>query len=139
MTTLNSRFNAVFSVCYHLFLTLKTNNMKFEFGKATDITEFAKKNFEGMYEEYEKIYITTDTNDYHILRILKGYDEDYETNGDKVILEHQMIGKAKQETINSMRKLKSILEEDDGGNYDYEAKDSVDECIEIVDGGFGIN
>ena len=105
------------------FLTLKTNNMKFEFGKATDITEFAKKNFEGMYEEYEKIYITTDTNDYHILRILKGYDEDYETNGDKVILEHQMIGKARRETINSMRKLKSILEEDDGGNYDYEAKD----------------
>ena len=110
--------------------------MKFEFAKATDITEFAKKNFEGMYEEYEKIYITPDTNDYHILRILKGYDEDYETNGDKVILEHQMIGKAKKETINSMRKLKIILEEDDGGNYDYKVKDSVAECIEIVDGEF---
>lgn len=113
--------------------------MKFEFAKATDITEFAKNKMADFYKEYEKVYITPDTNDYHILRILKGYDEDYEPNEDKVILEHQMIPKTKRETINSLNKLRSILEEDDGGNYDYKVKDSVEECIEIVDGGYGIN
>ena len=113
--------------------------MKFEFAKATDITAFAKSRMPEMYGEYEKIYITPDTNDYHILRILKGFDEDYEPNEDKVILEHQMIPKSKTEGIHTLEKLKKILEEDDGGNYDYKAKDSVEECIKIVDGGFGIN
>jgi len=113
--------------------------MKFEFAKATDITEFTKKNFKGMYDEYEKIYIVPDNNDYHILRILKGFGHDYEPDSNKVILEHQMIGKAKKDTINSMRKIETILEEDDGGNYNYFVKDNVAECIEIIDGGFGIN
>ena len=113
--------------------------MKFEFAKATDITEFAKSRMPEMYQEYEKIYITPDTNDYHILRILKGFDEDYEPNEDKVIIEHQMIPKSKTEGIYSLEKLKKILEQDDGGNWDYKVKDTVEECIKIVDGGFGIN
>lgn len=113
--------------------------MNFEFAKATDITEFAKTQMPEMYQEYEKIYITPDTNDYHILRILKWFDEDYEPNDSKVILEHQKIPKTKTEKIYSLSKLREILEKDDGGNWDYTAKDSVKDCIEIVDGGYGIN
>lgn len=113
--------------------------MRFEFAKATDITTFAKSEMPEMYGEYEKIYITPDTNDYHILRILKGFDEDYEVNENKVIIEHQMIPKTKTDKIHTLEKLRKILEEDDGGNYDYKVKNSVEECIEIVDGGFGIN
>lgn len=113
--------------------------MEFEFGKATNITEFAKSRIGDFYEQYEKVYIVPDTNDYHILRVLKGYGKDYEEDEDKVILEHQMISKSKTEGIHSLEKLRKILEEDDGGNYDCKVLDSIDECIEIVDGGFGIN
>ncbi len=114
--------------------------MKFEFAKATDITKFAQSRMPEMYQEYEKIYITPDTNDYHILRILKGFDEDYEPNNDKVILEHQLIPKdKKEEGIHSLEKLLKILDQDDGGNYDYLVRDTFEECIKIVDGGFGIN
>jgi len=113
--------------------------MKFDFGKATDITEFAKNNFSDMYECYEKIYITPDTNDYHILRILKGFGEDYEEDLDSFILEHNMIRKPKGDTITGITKLRKILSEDDGGNWAYKVYSSIDDCIENVDGGFGIN
>lgn len=113
--------------------------MKFEFGIATDITVFAKKQFLEMYDIYDKVFICPDVNDYHILRVLVGYGEDYELNKDKVVLEHQKIPKAKTDSIGSLAKLKSILEEDDGGNWDYLVKDSVEECLEIIDGGFGLN
>ena len=117
----------------------KNNIMKFDFAVATDITEFAKSRMPEMYGHYEKIYITPDTNDYHILRIIKGYGENYERNENKVILEHQLISKSKTEKINTLENLKKILQKDDGGNYDYRVKNSVEECITIVDGGFGIN
>ena len=112
--------------------------MKFEFAVATDITEFAKKN-DDLYKGYEKVYITPDTNDYHILRVLKGYSEDYEKVKGSWILEHQMIGKPKGVGIRSNSHLKQILIEDDGSNYDYAVFQSLEECIEEVDGGFGIN
>lgn len=111
--------------------------MKFEFAKATDITNvnFVKE----LYPDYERIYITPDVNDYHILRILKGYDEGYKKNPDMYILEHQMIPKPKGEVISGLNKLRLILEEDDGGNYDYKAYNSLEACIDVVDGGYGIN
>lgn len=112
--------------------------MKFEFAKATDITEFAKKNND-MYEGYEKVFIVPDTNDYHILRVLKDYGENYEKAEGYWILEHQMISKAKQDEIKSINHLRQVLEYDDGGNYDYTVRQSLEECIEAVDGGFGIN
>lgn len=113
--------------------------MIFEFAKATDITVFAKSRMPEMYGEYENIYIIPDTNDYHILRIVKGYGEDYEPDQNKVILEHQKIPKTKGDKVNSLTKLRSILDQDDGGNWSYEALSSLDECIKIVDGGHGIN
>ncbi len=113
--------------------------MKFEFAVATDITEFAKKNYPDTYNDYEKVYITTGTNDYHVLRVLKGHNEDYDIDPDSHIVEHLMIPKLKMERITSLNKLNSILEEDDGSNYDYGTFKSINECIEHVDGGFGIN
>lgn len=113
--------------------------MKFEFAKATDITEFAKRKLDYMYNEYEKIYITPDTNDYHILRVLKGVGNNYEPIEGSYILEHQMINKPKGVGISSTSHLLKILEEDDGGNYDYIVMNSLEDCIEEVDGGFGIN
>ena len=113
--------------------------MKFEFAKATDITKFAKDNFEEMYKDYEKIYITPDTNDYHILRILKGYDIDYEQDENSVLLEENRVPRGKKDEITGLVALRKILEEDDGGNWGYICKDTVQECIDVVDGGYGIN
>ena len=113
--------------------------MKFEFAKATDITRFSKTKMGDFYKQYENIYITPDTNDYHILRILKGYGENYEEDPDKFILEHQKISKPKKEMIRGAGDVKRILDEDDGGNYSYKVTDSIEECVSLVDGGFGIN
>ena len=113
--------------------------MKFEFGKATEITDFAKDQFNEMYEIYKRIFITTDTNDYHILRILEGYDKDYEKCEDSYVLEWQKISKNRKDNITGMLKLKKILSEDDGSNWDCKQYDSLQECIDNVDGGFGIN
>ena len=111
----------------------------FEFAKATDITEYAKERFAFMYKEYEKVYIVPDTNDYHILRILGGYNEDYEKEDGVWLLEENLIPKQKGEGVSSLRQLHSILMKDDGGNYDFIVRHCIDDCIEKVDGGFGIN
>ena len=111
----------------------------FEFAVATDITEFAKATNPDLYDQYEKIFITPDVTDYHVLRVLKGYGEDYENQEDSFILEHQMIPKRRQDSISSLTKLTYILLQDDGGNWDYGVFNSISECIEEVDGGFGIN
>ena len=47
-----------------------------------------KRTLRDMYDGYEKIYITPDVNDYHILRKITGYGEDYEADDCKTIIEH---------------------------------------------------
>ncbi len=69
-------------------------------------------------------------NDFQILRILKGFDEDYEIDESSFLVERNMIPKLKTENLN-MFNLNSILEQDDGSNWDYVARDSMDECIEV--------
>ena len=111
--------------------------MEFKFTVATDVTntEIVKE----LYPEYERIYIVCDTNAYHILRILKGYDEEYEKNDDMYMLEVQQIPKPKGEMIKTLDQLETVLREDDGGNYDYKVFNTLEECISVVDGGYGIN
>mgnify|MGYP003649751433 CR=1 FL=1 len=113
--------------------------MEFTFGKATEITKFAKEKHPDTYEHCERVFIAPDTNDYHILRVIAGYGEDYEPEEGSYILEVQMIPKMKREEIHNLAKLDSILECDDGGNYAFSVKNSIEECLEAVDGGFGIN
>lgn len=113
--------------------------MKFEFAKATDITEFAKKNFPEMYGGCKKIFITTDVNDYHILRVIEGYGKDYEEEEGSFILEWQKIYKMKTDKISSLNRLKKILEQDDGGNWAYTVFSSFGDVMERVDGGYGVN
>tara|TARA_R110002020_G_scaffold426637_1_gene636022 strand:- start:272 stop:616 length:345 start_codon:yes stop_codon:yes gene_type:complete len=113
--------------------------MKFDFAKATDITEFAKRELPEMYDQYKKVFITPDVTDYHILRVLEGFGEDYEEEEGSFILEHNMIPKPKRESIRGVIHLKQILEEDDGGNWDFGVFGSLEEAIEEVDGGHGIN
>lgn len=106
--------------------------MEFQLAKPTDVTVLAQSRIPEMYGDYEKIFITSDINDYHILRILKGFGQDYNPNENKVILEHQIIPKSKTEGIHTLEILRKILDQDDGENYNYIVKDTVEECIQIL-------
>lgn len=123
--------------------------MRFDFGRATDITLFAKIEYSHMYsDETKRIYLCPDTWDYHILRVVEGYDEEYEACEGSFILEHNKIRKqhkteypdltASQANPYTIRALRSIMDEDDGGNWDYSVKPSLEECVRQVDGGHGI-
>jgi len=107
-------------------------------GIPVEVTNIAKNVNPSLYNIYEKIYFVIDVNDYHILRILKGFGEGYVKDENKFILEHQLISKSKTEKL-SVSKMQRILNNDDGGNNDYFVYDNIDECINKIDGGFGIH
>lgn len=123
--------------------------------------------------KYLGIYICMDTNDFWISRILKGYDENYEENPDKYLVERNKfsnidviekvceIFNGKIPLITNKdndytRRIKShnffdryatkqicqaviLLDDEDGlTNWDCCEADSLEECIDIIDGGFGI-
>ncbi len=115
----------------------------FEFGTYTDITEYAKAK-DSQYNDFEKVYICSDTWDYWIARICKDtYDDErkgYETAEGWYLVERNKIGKeSKGESIKSRRDLNRILEEDDLSNWDTLNNRSLEAAIEAIDGGFGIN
>lgn len=112
--------------------------MKFEFAKATEVTELAFiVNPEYKKAGYTRVFITPDVKDYHLLRVLPGFDKDYEEYESKIILEVQMIPKSKKDEAN-INIVSRILEEDDFCNFSCKDYYSMDEIIESVDGGFGI-
>ncbi len=124
-------------------------------------------------EKFHGIYVCMDTNDFWICRILKGYDEEYERNDNKYLVErnkiniynvmdklHEIHGKRlsefKEDELSYrqknkvhfyFRKFKTkdiikaviILDNEDGlSNWDCCEADSLEEAIEIIDGGYGI-
>lgn len=112
--------------------------MRFEFGRTTEITEFAKK-YNPDYKDYLRIFICPDVWDFHILRIIKGYNEDYEKDEKSYIFEHQKIKTGeKSKKISSFSQLKEIINEDDMGNWDYYQSYDLIELFDRIDGGFGI-
>ncbi len=121
--------------------------MKFEFGKYTDVTEYAKKLSKendgmGEYHQYEKILICPDTNDAWVARILVGYNEEYNKDEDKVLIERNKIDGmgAKYHHINIPLYPKKLLMEDmeEGEQWDVKECDSVDEALGILADIFGI-
>ena len=112
--------------------------MVFEFAKYTEITDFVFEVRPQYKEEgYIRFFICPDVNDYWFVRILEGFNEDYEDEEGSFLLERNGHYKAKGETL-TLSKLKKIIEEDDGGNLDYYQDYSLEDSIERLDGGFGI-
>lgn len=116
--------------------------MKLEFGKYTDITNFAKKVNPEMFNTYQKVYICPDTNNWWVARIQEGYDEDYEECPGMYLIERNNpdypdCGKCNNIFLNPTV-VKEVLEEYDGSTWDITECDSLEEAIEMVDGGFGI-
>lgn len=124
-------------------------------------------------DKFEGVYVCMDTNDFWISRITKGYNEEYEPEEGKYLVErnkisiynvmdklHEMYKKKlpvfketdlqyemKNKCHDYFRKFKAkdiikavvLLDDFDGlSNWDCCEADSLDDAIEIVDGGFGI-
>ena len=105
--------------------------LELEFGKYVEVTIKAKSLFPNDYGDYEKIFIFKDVKNNWVARILKGYNSEYEKVNSKWLIE---INKVKKKTI------LGILKEDieDGfTSCDNLECDSLEDCIEQLDGGFG--
>lgn len=121
-------------------MTYNKKNMKFEFAKYHDITTIAHKHSEE-YKGYKKIFLCVDVNDFWIARIQEGYNEDYEREEGKWMVERNKIGKdSKKQTIEGLHQIKKVLDldlEDGLSNWDYEVRDSEEEVVDLLDDGFG--
>lgn len=124
-------------------------------------------------DEFEGVYICMDTNDFWISRINKGYNEDYEKEDGKHLVErnkisiydvmdklHELYSKKlptfrksdvqfemknkchsyfKKFRVKEICKAVILLDDYDGlSNWDNYEANSLEEAMEVVDGGFGI-
>ena len=117
--------------------------MDFRFGIYTEVTDLVFEMYpEYKYDGYERFFICPDTHDFWVIRILKGYGEDYEVKEGSFLLErnkidrHQFAGR--NVTVLQVRKV-ITLDREDGGNWDYVSSDDIDNLInEYVDSGYGV-
>lgn len=113
--------------------------MEFKFAHFTDVTDLAfKVNPHYKDQGYIKFFICPDVWDFWLIRVLEGFNEDYEPEEGSYLMEREKIPmNTKGEKLNTS-KVKKILLEDDGGNYDYIQSYDLCEIIETIGGGFGI-
>lgn len=118
--------------------------MKFEFAKYTEITDFAfevNPNYKN--EGYVRFFICQDVWDFWFVRILKGYEsvenEGYVENEGNYILERNKISMDKKGQKLTLLKVREIILEDYGSNWDLQQGEDIDELIDMIDNGFGIN
>lgn len=118
------------------YITIK--NM-FEFAKYTEITDLAfKLNPDYQTSGYIRIFICPDVNDYHLVRVLKGFNEEYEKDENSFLLERNKIEKDRKQDKLTLSKVRSILINDEFDNWDIFQFDSLKDAINELDGGFGI-
>lgn len=115
---------------------------------------------------YEAIYIAEDTHDMQVYRVIKGYNEDYEEEDGAYLVEREKISKYdvveklyemgvhSVENVNDRCLVDEIFKicgvgdvllctlllDDERGleNWDNRECLSLDEAIDIIDGGFGV-
>ena len=113
--------------------------MEFKFGQYTEITDLAfEVNPDYKKEGYVRFFICPDVWDFWFCRILEGYNEDYEIEEGSYILERDKIAMDKKGEGLTLSKVKKIIAEHDGSNWDNEQSYDIESLIEMVDGGFGI-
>lgn len=113
--------------------------MTFEFAKYTEITDYAFKINPGYRDEnYIRFFICPDVNDFWLVRILKGYNEEYEHDEESYLLERDKIPMDKKGENLSLPKVKRIIKNDDRSNWDIHQSYDLSELIDMLDGGFGI-
>lgn len=114
--------------------------MKFEFAKYTEITDYVfNRNPYYKKEKYVRFFICPDVNDFWFVRILKGYNKDYELDENSYILERNNIPKEYKSQKLNLNILNNIIDEDDGSNWDYQQSYNLNDLIDMLCDGFGIN
>lgn len=117
--------------------------MNFEFAKYTEITDYAfKVNPSYKNDKYVRFFICQDVWVFWFVRILKGYENDkeegYVENPDNYILERNKIEMDRKGQKLTLSKVKQIIEEDDGSNWDLEQGYDIEELVDMLDEGYGI-
>lgn len=112
--------------------------MRFEFAKATDVTEYAfSKNPEYKNNSYVKLFVIPDVNDTWLVRVLEGFGEDYEQIDGSYIVEREKLDNDFKGQKVTYSRLLRIIDNDTFENWDYTVCDSIESAIDIVDGGYG--
>ena len=111
--------------------------MKFEFAKYTEITDLAFKHGIG-YDSYVRFFICPDVNDTWFVRILEGFNEDYDKEDGMYILERNNIPNEYKGQNLTVKRVVDIIKNDSGENWDIESSDDLDYLIDMLDDGFGI-
>lgn len=110
------------------------------FGKYVDVTQFAKSlvdegvEYDG-YKEPTKVYVCRDTNNWWISIITEGLNEDYEEDEGAVLIERNNIYLDDAKTHRGV--VRAHAKNGWEGWDSYQA-DSLEDAIEVVDGGYGI-
>lgn len=113
--------------------------MEFEFAKYTEITDYALEVNPSLKDSNViRVFICPDVWDFWFVRILQGYNEDYEQEEGSYILERNKIEMDKKGEKLTLSKVKKIIQEDDGSNWDLIQGYDLEELIDILDDGFGI-
>lgn len=113
--------------------------MKFEFAKYTEITDLAfEVNPDYKNEGYIRFFICPDVHDFWFVRILEGYNEEYEKEEGCYLLERNNVEKRSKHDTLTVERVKSIIKNDAGDNWDILEGYDLDDLIDALDGGFGI-
>ena len=115
--------------------------MKFEFAKYTDVTELYKKYNDDLHDGdgYIRFCMCLDVNDIWIARVLEGFNEEYEKEKGCYLLERDRVAKRYKTEGLSLNKAIELIKEDDFSSWDVKEYLDLEELIQDIDGGYGIN
>lgn len=114
--------------------------MKFEFAKYTEITDLAfELRPEWKEEGYIRFFICNDVWDIWFIRVLEGVNEDYDREEGVFLLERNNIGKDSRSQDLNINKVKKIIQEDDGSNWDIKEYYDINKLIDDIADIYGIN
>jgi hypothetical protein len=114
--------------------------MKLETGKYTEITDLAFEiNPDYKKESYIRFFVCPDVLDIWLVRILDGFNEEYEKEEGILLLERNNIPKQYKGYTVGINDIKRIIKEDNGENWDIKEYTDIDDIIDDLDSGFGIN
>ena len=117
--------------------------MKLEFGKYTEITNFAKKVNPEMFDHYLKVYICPDTLNWWLSMIQEGLDEDYNKAPGMFLIERANPDYPDEDRCDQKyltdQVVKQVLEDWDGCCWDNHQTVSLEEAVELISDVFGIN
>ena len=115
--------------------------MKFEFAKYTEITDLYKKYSTDLQEGdgYTRFFICLDVNDFWIVRVLEGFNAEYEKEEGTFLMERNNVQKESKKQDLSLSKVIELVKEDDFSNWDIIEYFDMTDLIDDLDGGFGLN